>query len=206
MPSPFPGMDPYLENPRLWSAVHHSLLSAFQDQLSPLLRPKYIIRAEERAYPNEEAGEAERDRVPDVHVIRSPNRPGPPATSAGLAIAEPVPVIDLIRAGDPRVPPGDPQPRGWHGRNRDRGPKPFQQDEGLVGASQLPPQAAGGLRHAGPLDGDRPAPRRGPDDRPIAAHGCRVPRLPIEGRRPPAGVRLANAVARTIVLGRHPTA
>lgn len=28
MPSPFPGMNPYLENPELWSQVHHRLLNA----------------------------------------------------------------------------------------------------------------------------------------------------------------------------------
>jgi hypothetical protein len=26
MPSPFPGMNPYLENPELWSAVHSRLI------------------------------------------------------------------------------------------------------------------------------------------------------------------------------------
>ena len=26
MPSPFPGMDPYLENPGLWPVVHHRLI------------------------------------------------------------------------------------------------------------------------------------------------------------------------------------
>ncbi len=28
MPSPFPGMDPYLEPPHLWPDVHHALISA----------------------------------------------------------------------------------------------------------------------------------------------------------------------------------
>jgi hypothetical protein len=29
MPSPFPGMDPYLEAPELWPDVHHRLISDF---------------------------------------------------------------------------------------------------------------------------------------------------------------------------------
>ena len=28
MPSPFPGMNPYLENPELWPEVHHRLITA----------------------------------------------------------------------------------------------------------------------------------------------------------------------------------
>jgi hypothetical protein len=28
MASPFPGMDPYLENPELWSAIHSRLIVA----------------------------------------------------------------------------------------------------------------------------------------------------------------------------------
>ena len=36
MPSPFPGMDPYLENPALWPNVHGRLIAAIADALSPL--------------------------------------------------------------------------------------------------------------------------------------------------------------------------
>ena len=50
MPSPFPGMDPYLEHPRLWPGVHHRLITAISDSLSPQLRPKYIVAIEERIY------------------------------------------------------------------------------------------------------------------------------------------------------------
>lgn len=34
MPSPFPGMNPYLENPELWSEVHSRLIVAIADDLS----------------------------------------------------------------------------------------------------------------------------------------------------------------------------
>lgn len=43
MPSPFPGMDPFLEG-YLWQDVHQSLASQFKRQLSPLLRPRYVAR------------------------------------------------------------------------------------------------------------------------------------------------------------------
>jgi len=39
MSSPFPGMNPYLENPDLWSEVHHRLITAIAITISPTLRP-----------------------------------------------------------------------------------------------------------------------------------------------------------------------
>ncbi|MFQ5612278.1 MAG: DUF4058 family protein [Anaerolineae bacterium] len=50
MPSPFPGMDPYLEQPDLWPEVHARLIVAIADALGPLLRPKYRIAVERRIY------------------------------------------------------------------------------------------------------------------------------------------------------------
>ena len=43
MPSPFPGMDPYLEG-YLWPDVHHALAAKIRQQLTPLLRPRYTAR------------------------------------------------------------------------------------------------------------------------------------------------------------------
>ena len=40
--SPFPGMDPYLESPLLWSDVHDSLANIFREQLAPHIAPKYV--------------------------------------------------------------------------------------------------------------------------------------------------------------------
>ena len=50
MPSPFPGMDPYLENPGLWPDVHHMLISSYREMLAAQLRPKYLVGIEERTY------------------------------------------------------------------------------------------------------------------------------------------------------------
>lgn len=51
MPSPFPGMDPYLEHPTsAWSNVHHRLITAIADDLAPQLLPRYQILVEERVY------------------------------------------------------------------------------------------------------------------------------------------------------------
>ncbi len=48
MPTPFPGMDPYLEHPSLWPNVHSSLIIALRDELAPQLRPRYYVAVEER--------------------------------------------------------------------------------------------------------------------------------------------------------------
>ncbi len=50
MPSPFPGMNPYLEHPSLWAGIHHRLITAIANDLGPKLRPKYIVAIEERVY------------------------------------------------------------------------------------------------------------------------------------------------------------
>ena len=50
MPSPFPGMDPYLEHPRAWPNIHHRLMTAIADDLAPKLLPKYQVLIEERVY------------------------------------------------------------------------------------------------------------------------------------------------------------
>ena len=36
MPSPFPGMDPYLEDPAIWPGVHAAMLAAVFERLADL--------------------------------------------------------------------------------------------------------------------------------------------------------------------------
>ena len=50
MPSPFPGMDPYLEAPWIWPDVHHELISEIQAALNARLRPRYVARVDLRVY------------------------------------------------------------------------------------------------------------------------------------------------------------
>lgn len=50
MTSPFPGMNPYLENPLFWSEVHNLLIAAIFRKLNPQLRPKYKVAIEKRVY------------------------------------------------------------------------------------------------------------------------------------------------------------
>ncbi|MGH7224724.1 MAG: DUF4058 family protein [Gemmataceae bacterium] len=55
MPSPFPGMDPYLENPELWPDVHHELISQIQTALNRVLRPHHVARVQVRTYFSDDA-------------------------------------------------------------------------------------------------------------------------------------------------------
>jgi Protein of unknown function (DUF4058) len=50
MPSPFPGMDPYLEHPGMWPEVHHRLISAIADSLEQTLSLDYRVAIEKRTY------------------------------------------------------------------------------------------------------------------------------------------------------------
>lgn len=50
MASPFPGMNPYLEHPDLWSEVHSRLIVAIADNIAPTLLPNYYVAIEKRVY------------------------------------------------------------------------------------------------------------------------------------------------------------
>lgn len=70
MPSPFPGMDPYLEG-YLWPDVHNSIASKIRQMLVPLLRPRYTARLEvylaQDSMPEGEVGIL----YPDVEVLQN---------------------------------------------------------------------------------------------------------------------------------------
>ena len=55
MPSPFPGMDPYLEEERLWPAFQRQLVHGLYQMLLPGLMDRYRARVTERHYTSEQA-------------------------------------------------------------------------------------------------------------------------------------------------------
>ena len=68
MPSPFPGMDPYLESPLHWRDVHHRLAAEISRRLSPRLAPRYVARLDTRLV-TYSPGEGEISTLyPDVEV------------------------------------------------------------------------------------------------------------------------------------------
>ena len=97
MPSPFPGMDPYLEGPQ-WTGVPTELSVEIARQLSPRLQPRYVARTNERfivTTPEIENGVAVSTGVyPDAFVADRGPLPGDPVpgggtTTGGLAVAPP---------------------------------------------------------------------------------------------------------------------
>jgi hypothetical protein len=66
MPSPFPGMDPYLESKRFWTGFHHLFISFIAENMNPLLPKGLLANPEERVY-IEYPGTI----VPDVNVART---------------------------------------------------------------------------------------------------------------------------------------
>ncbi len=105
MPSPFPGMDPYLEHPRLWQDVHDSLAGEIRDQLVPRLRPRYVARlVPQRVVDQPDDGEL-RIMFPDMSVIRrTPVEPLPVLAGAVPAITPaPVTAVNVMRVPSRQV-------------------------------------------------------------------------------------------------------
>jgi hypothetical protein len=84
MPSPFPGMDPYLEG-HLWPDVHSALAGKLRAALTPLIRPRYTARLAisvvEDGAPGEEIG----IMYPDVEVLRKGGEGARPVPQAAIA-------------------------------------------------------------------------------------------------------------------------
>ncbi|MEO0887448.1 MAG: DUF4058 family protein [Cyanobacteria bacterium J06648_10] len=94
MPSPFPGMDPYLEG-YLWPDVYSALASKIRQFLTPLLRPKYAARLEvylaEDPFPEGEIGIL----YPDVEVVETPQREHPDQNKKGSTLTITPPSLAL---------------------------------------------------------------------------------------------------------------
>jgi len=89
MPGPFPGMDPYLEEPGRWPDVHQGLITYIRDALQPLVRPRYHARMGERVY----IVRPPRYFAPDIFLIGQPRpdtgetrirEPAPAYTAPGV--------------------------------------------------------------------------------------------------------------------------
>jgi len=100
MPSPFPGMDSYLEDPDLWPDVHARLIAGIGELLAPKLRPRYVARVEQRTFLFDPAGPGDELQVVfDVRVVEHRRRHQ--ARGGGAAVAEkttvPIDVTGLVK-------------------------------------------------------------------------------------------------------------
>lgn len=93
MPSPFPGMDPFIETTE-WTDFHVQMIVEFQRLLSPQVRPKYVARTERRVY-LEHLVELPATFQPDVQIFRS-DPPRSQGISAGSVTVEIEPKIYAV--------------------------------------------------------------------------------------------------------------
>jgi hypothetical protein len=86
---PFPGMDPYLEQPSLWPDVHASIISAIRDQIQSRIVPRYVaVITPYIAFESIEIAPV-RLAIPDVGIYE---RDQPGATNTAVALA-PAPLV-----------------------------------------------------------------------------------------------------------------
>jgi hypothetical protein len=71
MPSPFPGMDPFIEMQE-WSDFHARFMTVISEVLTPDIRPRYIVRVERRVYVEQSFGDPEQ-AIPDIAILERTN-------------------------------------------------------------------------------------------------------------------------------------
>lgn len=99
MPGPFPGMDPWLEDPARWTGVHQAMITYLRDAMQPQLAPKYVATIGERVY----VATAARSIYPDVMLVEQRVR----EAVAEYGVAEPpvaTPVVITLPSEPLRVP------------------------------------------------------------------------------------------------------
>jgi hypothetical protein len=117
--SPFPGMDPFLEDAFFWPQVHNRLIVALSNELGAKLRPKYYAAIETRIYlDNEDTTIEIKERYLEIrkvgthevivaieilplphqshyHILVSDSRDRPEADLYSFNLQDPIPVFNL---------------------------------------------------------------------------------------------------------------
>lgn len=103
MPSPFPGMDPFLERPSVFSGLHGRLITYLEDAIQPLLPPPYFAKSGQRVW----VEYSERRREPVVSIVapaawqHAGGERGGVTALAGEIVAEPVVItLDDVPSGE----------------------------------------------------------------------------------------------------------
>src|SRR5438477_1706705 len=92
MPSPFPGMDPWLEDPDVFPDLHESLIYLLKAGINPVLPSGYVATSKNRIYVDED-----RLREPDVALFSPGNGPN----GSGVATLPGMIAIGQQRVSDP---------------------------------------------------------------------------------------------------------
>src|SRR5262245_53295241 len=89
MPSPFPGMDPYLEHPEFFPDLHDSLIGYLREAIQPLLPPAYYALRKSRVW----IEQPRRSIEPDLNLIRGERPSGLSPAGAEMATAVRTPPV-----------------------------------------------------------------------------------------------------------------
>lgn len=96
MPSPFPGMDPYLEDPGFWQGFHTTFLTAMRAAITPMLPPGLYADLEQHIWFREEEhsnasveGKTKQAK-PDVYILEGPvEKKAGKRSKSGAAVCTP---------------------------------------------------------------------------------------------------------------------
>ncbi|MGF1676448.1 MAG: DUF4058 family protein [Rivularia sp. (in: cyanobacteria)] len=97
MNSPFPGMNPYLENNVFWSEVHHRLITAIADAIEVNIPPQYRVAIEQRTYLSDDSDSvlvgipdvavfSQKDKLPHHSLVKTEV-----SASEGVTVTMPIP-------------------------------------------------------------------------------------------------------------------
>jgi Protein of unknown function (DUF4058) len=100
MPSPFPGMNPYLEQDTVWHDFHERFCPVAAEMLTAQVRPHYIVKIDEHVYIHEPPEDPRRllGRA-DVGLAETPRAgaPNSPEAASDTSVAVRLPAVDFER-------------------------------------------------------------------------------------------------------------
>lgn len=86
MPSPFPGMDPYLEL-QVWQDFHTRMITVLSERLISEIQPRYFILVEHRIYVEGVDGDGDSVRVADIPLLSGDAFAAPALSSSSERVA-----------------------------------------------------------------------------------------------------------------------
>ncbi len=92
MASPFPGMDPFLEDPAFWLDFHNTFVNYWREAIADALPEAYEAGIDERVYLVETDPDVRKLIKPDVGILGSELSTGAVSSRSGVATLEPVTV------------------------------------------------------------------------------------------------------------------
>lgn len=91
--APFPGMDPFLEDPTEWGGVHTRLMNSISDQIAALVQPNFSVKIEQHVYLMTPDEARTQQIVPDVYLVETLPQAAWPGAAVGITtptVVEPI--------------------------------------------------------------------------------------------------------------------